>query len=252
MIGPNGLRLFERKISVQIPARQGGAEPPLALPVFAEELPLDGPAGKYRLLATLEKGGAPTGGEIEFYLDDPNSMPPVESEIVLWGQDPTVAQWLQEHRIKTRPFTAGPPPGREVILVGAKPPTNAAAAFAGLAEHLARGSTAIFLAPEVFKKGDRNVGWLPLAKKGSLAKIYGWLYLKDEWAKRHALFDGLPAGGLMAYTFYREIIPAAVWTGQEPPAEAVAGAIKPVGEQSGLGRCLGRIEMVDSTRLLLV
>lgn len=30
----------------------------------------------------------------------------------------------------------------------------------------------------------------------------------------------------MDYTFYRELIPDALWIGQEPPAEAVAGAIK--------------------------
>ena len=30
----------------------------------------------------------------------------------------------------------------------------------------------------------------------------------------------------MDYTFYREIIPDVVWSGQDPPAEAVAGAIK--------------------------
>ena len=30
----------------------------------------------------------------------------------------------------------------------------------------------------------------------------------------------------MDYTFYREIIPDAAWVGQDPPAEAVAGAIK--------------------------
>jgi hypothetical protein len=33
-------------------------------------------------------------------------------------------------------------------------------------------------------------------------------------------------GGLMDYTFYREIIPDLVLSGQDPPAEAVAGAIK--------------------------
>jgi len=40
-----------------------------------------------------------------------------------------------------------------------------------------------------------------------------------------ALFDGLPAGGLLDTTFYRELIPDHVWAGQQPPAEAVAGAI---------------------------
>ena len=38
--------------------------------------------------------------------------------------------------------------------------------------------------------------------------------------------NGHPSGGLMDYTFYREIIPDVVLVGQDPPAEAVAGAIK--------------------------
>jgi hypothetical protein len=137
--------------------------------------------------------------------------------------------WLAAHQIKTRPFTAGEQKAREVILIGARPPDDAAPAFVALAQHIARGSTAIFLSAQVFKKGNDdvgNVGWLPLAKKGSLTSIVGWLYLKDEWAKRHPIFEGLPAGGLMGYTAYREIIPDALWTGQEPPREAVAGAIK--------------------------
>jgi hypothetical protein len=226
VIGPNNLRVLQRTVTVPIPVRKDGAEPPLAFPVFALELPIDGPAGKYRLLATLEEGGAPTGGEIEFYVDDPNQMPVVAEEVVLWGEDPLVAKWLAEHQIKSRPFAAGELKEREVILAGSRPPTSVAPAFVSLAQHMARGSTAIFLAPEVFRQGDNAVGWLPLAKKGSLTSIHGWLYLKDEWAKRHPIFDGLPAGGLMDYTFYREIIPDAVWMNQDPPLEAVAGAIK--------------------------
>jgi hypothetical protein len=95
-----------------------------------------------------------------------------------------------------------------------------------LARRIACGSTAVFLAPEVFVRGDQPLGWLPLANKGTPTAIVGWLYLKDEWAKNHPIFDGLPSGGLMDYTFYREIIPDVVWSGQDPPAEAVAGAIK--------------------------
>ena len=229
VIGPDNLRVFERKVTVTIPARKAGAEPPLAFPVFTEEIPIDGPAGKYRLLATLEKGGAPTGGEIEFYLDDPSRMPPVETEVVLWGEDTPTVTWLAAHQIKTRPFTADGQKAREVILIGAQSPDAAAPAFVALAQHIARGSTAIFLSPQVFKKGNDkvgNVGWLPLAKKGSLTSIVGWIYQKDEWAKRHPIFEGLPAGGLMDYTFYRDLIPDALWMGQEPPREAVAGAIK--------------------------
>jgi hypothetical protein len=99
-------------------------------------------------------------------------------------------------------------------------------AFRELVGRIARGSTAIFLCPEVFAQGNQPTRWLPLARKGTLTPIHGWLYLKDEWAREHPVFDGLPSGGLMDYTFFREIIPDLLWMGQDPPAEAVAGAIK--------------------------
>jgi len=140
--------------------------------------------------------------------------------------DEGVAQWLAEHGLRTRPFDAGVQPAREVILAGAAPPPpGGAEAFAELATHLARGSVVIFLCPEVFAGGDNPLAWLPLTNKGTPAAIGGWLYLKDEWAKAHPIFDGLPTG-LMDYTFYREIIPDALWSGQDAPDEAVAGAIK--------------------------
>ena len=52
----------------------------------------------------------------------------------------------------------------------------------------------------------------------------GWLYHKDEWAKAHPAFDGLPCGGMMDYPVYREIIPDLVFAGLEPPLVAIAGA----------------------------
>jgi len=226
LVGPNNLRVFQQSVTIPIPDRKNGPEPALAVRVFERELPLEGPAGRYRFLATLERGGAPTGGETEFYVDDPGQMPAVSEEVVLWGEDSLVARWLAEHRLKARPFAAGEPAAREVILVGSRPPSPPAPAFLSLAQHMARGSTVVFLTPEVLRQGDNNVRWLPLAKKGSLTSIHGWLYLKDEWAKRHPIFEGLPAGGLMDYTFYREIIPDALWMNQEPLGEAVAGAIK--------------------------
>jgi len=81
----------------------------------------------------------------------------------------------------------------------------------------------IFLAPEVFAEGRQIRGVAPLSNKGSLARLGGWLYHKDEWAKPHPLFEGLPTG-LLDYAYYRELIPDQVWAGQDVPAEAVAGA----------------------------
>ncbi len=227
VVGPGTARLLERTVTVTIPARQeGGEEPPFALPFFAEELVVDGPPGRYRWLATFERGGAATGGETEFYVADPASLPVVKPEVVLWGDDPHVARWLGERRVRTRPWAAAPPTAREVILVAGKPAAGGASAWQELVQRIARGASAVFLSPTVFREGDNPVAWLPLSRKGSLTPIPGWLYLKDEWAKSHPVFDGLPAGGLLDYTFYREIIPDLVFAGQDPPQEAVAGAVK--------------------------
>ncbi|MBM3242244.1 glycoside hydrolase family 2 [Candidatus Poribacteria bacterium] len=236
VVGPNAMRVFERTITVTIPEQRSQLEPPFAMPVFAENVVIDGPSGKYRFMATFERGAAATGGDVEFYLSDTVEIPTVETEVILWGEDAELTKWLTNHGISVRQFTSTSQVAREVILVSQKPATPGnTEVFREIACRIARGSTAVFLSPEVFKKGDNPVGWVPLENKGSLAVIRSWVYLKDEWAKNHPIFDGLPAGGLMDYTFYREIIPDIVWSGQEPPAEAVAGAINTaLGYSSGL------------------
>ena len=124
-----------------------------------------------------------------------------------------------------------------MILAAAAPPApGGAAAFRELAERIARGSTVVFLSPAVFAQGDKpdraGCRWPTRARSTGLP---AWLYHKDEWAKPHPIFDGLPAGGLLDYTFYRELIPDAAFVGQDPPAEAVAGGINAtIGYSSGL------------------
>ncbi|MBN2580641.1 MAG: hypothetical protein JXB10_16770 [Pirellulales bacterium] len=228
VFGPNGRHVLERRFKIAIPPPGGRREPSFAKSYFSDDVRVDGPSGKYRFTATFEQRAAAAGGETAFYVTDPAEMPAIEMEVVLWGDDPLLAAWLTEHGIRTRPFAADAPSKREVILVGTRPAApGGAAAFAELARHIAAGSTAIFPAPEVFAaEPDQPTAWLPLVRKGTLAPIEGWLYLKDEWAKRHPIFDGLPSGGLMDYGYYREIIPDLVWQGQDPPVEAVAGAIK--------------------------
>jgi len=108
-------------------------------------------------------------------------------------------------------------------------------AFAELAGRIACGSAVVFLSPAVFAADNQPTALVPLADKGALAVIPNWLYHKDEWCKQHPIFEGLPAGGLMDYTFYREIIPDVVWSGLDPPAEAIAAGINASqGYSSGL------------------
>ncbi|MBM3499955.1 MAG: glycoside hydrolase family 2, partial [Armatimonadetes bacterium] len=219
LIDPGGRRLLDRRLTVDIPAGEG----PFALPVFAEEVALDGPAGTYRFVAALEQGGAAAGREARVFVADPADMPPVTTEVALFGDDPGLAQWLAAHGIAARAFspesgTAG------VILASGAPPDEPA--WTALTERLHGGAAVVFLQPQVLARADDPLGWLPLEPRGRLQHIGGWLYLADEWAKRHPIFEGLPAGGLMDYAYYRELIPNTVFTGQGAPAEAVAGSMK--------------------------
>ncbi|MBN2475736.1 MAG: hypothetical protein JXB62_14085 [Pirellulales bacterium] len=227
VIGPKRARVFERTITVEVPRQEGSREPPFALPVFGEDVVIDGPSGRYRFVAAFEKGAAAAGGEAVFHVADPREMPRLDGKIVLWGQDDELARWLAERGATVVPFDARVAAAAEVILVsGEQAASGDASTFPELTERIKRGATAVFLAPDVFRKGDDVNGWLPVAKRCSLGEIRGWLYLKDEWAKDHPIFEGLPAGGLMDYTFYREIIPNRLWFTQASPDEAVAGAIK--------------------------
>ena len=83
---------------------------------------------------------------------------------------------------------------------------------------------------------------MPLKGKGLFAAInwVGGYYRADMWAKNHPIFDGLPSGGLLEPTFYREILPQhallrchtvnrafteeEVTTDLDQPDEAVCGA----------------------------
>jgi len=248
VVGPDGGRVFDRTITVAVPPR--APEPPLARQVFDEEVTVDGPSGAYRFIVGFERGAAGAGGEATFFVSDPADIPAVEAEIALWGEDVELRRWLEAHGVRVRPFDSVGRGRREAILASTCPPSpGGAEGFRELLRRVAEGSTAIFLSPEVFKKGDDPVGWLPLAKKGKLGQIVGWLYLKDEWAKRHPLFDGLPSGGLMDYAFYREIIPDTLFMLPEPPSEAVAGAIRASQDySSGL---MASVHTLDAGRFVL-
>jgi hypothetical protein len=152
-------------------------------------------------------------------------MPSLDTEVVLWGEDAGLAAWLAEQGIKSRAFGAEAPAQRELILVSAKPGGDGgAAAWTELMRRVARGSSAIFLSPDVFQQGGNALARLPLKTKGTLARMGGWLYHKDEWAKQHPIFDGLQSGGMMDYAVYRDIIPDLAFAGGEEPSEPIAGA----------------------------
>ena len=236
VFAPDGSNVFERSVTVTIPDPSSTPESPFAIPVFSEEIPVTGPAGKYRFTASFEKGAAATGGNTEFHVTDRADMPHVDGKVILWGGDPGLSQWLHEHDTATRPFGAEDATRHEVILVGDQPPAgDRAAAFAALNQRVEQGATAIFLCPSVFADGANPAAWLPSSAKGALVGLNSWLYLMDAWGKDHPIFDGLPSNGLLDYVYYREIIRDTAFAFDQPPAEAVAGGIEAaVNYSSGL------------------
>ena len=224
VLGPDNQVVWMARTNVTIGPRDAKPEPPLAQLVVGQDAVIDGPPGRYRFVATFERGAAAAGDETEFYVADRAQWPAIETEVVQWGQDTALSQWLDNQGIRHQAFAPERQAGREVVLVSTAPAApDAAAAFRSLWQHVARGSTAVFLVPGAFKKGDQPLGWLPLTKKGHLAALNGWLYHKDEWARNHPIFAGLPTG-MMDYTFYREIIPDLTWAPPEGPMEVISAA----------------------------
>lgn len=236
VVGPDNEQIYTEQMTITVSDPRSKPEPPLAWQVFSKNINMDGPSGKYRFLATFERGGAAMGGETIFYVTDSAEMPAVDHEIVLWGDDPELEGWLAQHDIRTKHFSQAVWDTRKVILVGNQPEPAGVTGFRELAQQIARGSTAIFLSPAVFAKGDNPTAWLPLSQKGNLVNFNacGGYYRGDSFAKKHPIFEGLPCGGIMDYTYYREIIPQIAYVGLENPEELVAGAIRAtLGYESG-------------------
>jgi hypothetical protein len=234
VVSPNGT-VFDKAINLNVPE-----ESPLILPVFSEDVIIDGPEGRYEIAAYFEHGAAPVGGRSHFYVSDPNSLPTVDTTITLRESNGVLEKWLEQKGIKFSHFEDAQTQNREIILVGTLDESKANLdTFCELAKRLHQGSTAIFLSPGAFKKGDNSLGWLPLAVKGEYRWTQGWAAGRDDFAKAHPVFDGLQCNGLMDMVFYRDLIPGNTFSGQDMPAELIAGAFavgsyQPGGYYSGM------------------
>jgi len=242
VVAPDMKLLFDRTVDVNIRDSVSKPEPPFVQPVMSEEINLGGPTGRYRFLATFQRGIPAGGGIGEFYAADADEMPTVRLEVVVWGEDRELLSWLTQHGIAARPFDASRQEGREVILASGTPPgQDPARAFGNLARHVASGSTVVFLTyPTLVDRGTAEkttpawepmptvqLRWAPFptSAKPSIGDVPTWYFRADYWAKVHPMFEGLPCGGILDYTFYREILNPRVVTGLQPPVEAVSGAL---------------------------
>ncbi|MGA2067660.1 MAG: sugar-binding domain-containing protein [Thermoguttaceae bacterium] len=223
VLGPTGV-VWERKLSLRIPEPAPGRFPPFAVHVLSEKMTLGLPAGTYQFAATMDRGGAPAGGRLRFYLGEAKGLPQLKQPATLWGIDERTKLRLEEHGIICRDFQPPPPPGPEVILVGQHAKEPAEAEWKELLRRIEGGSTAVFLSPKAFRLGNDPLGRLPLATKGRCYEFNDWLYHKECVAKRHPIFSGLQGPGVMDWEFYGGLIGHTLFDGQDTPDEVFAAA----------------------------
>ena len=222
--GPLGV-VWEQATVVRIPQPEAGKAGPLAVPVLCEEIIFSGPAGIYELAASMERGGAPAGGRLKFYVADAAALPQLRQTVVLWGVEARVERWLAAQGIECQPFAGTETEHNNVILIGElSTPAEQLDHWIELAQRMARGSTVIFLSPLAFKRGDDPLGWLPLAQKGRCYAFHDWLYHKECVSKTHPIFASLQPQGIMDWDYYGPVIPHEIFEGQTTPDEVVAAA----------------------------
>lgn len=257
--GPAGV-VWEYQAEVRVSSAATGEDGLLAVPVMNQEIVLNGPAGIYELVASLERGGAPFGRSWQFYLSDAAALPRVSQTVTLWGIDEKVENWLKAKGVASQRFAMSTPSRREIILVGDVSKAGPAASeWRELARRMARGSVVLFLSAAAFQREKDSVGWLPLGTKGQFPRFPDVsIYHSECVAKAHALFDGLQPKGIMDWDYYGPLIPHSHFQGQVPPDDVVAvsfavghGNIRPGGYASGVlagsYRCSVR---PDSDRLM--
>ncbi len=206
VVGPDMKSVFDKKVIVNIPETSDEQSPPFAQTVLTEDITINGPAGTYQFLATLDHGGTAIGGKTEFYVTDEMNLPKMPQEIVLCGTDSIVSNWLKKHKVKILPFNNENQSKRQVILIVGK--AQDSTTMLSIARQMTCGSNAIFLSSSTFKNGKSSTRWLPLVHKGlikSMDEVAGY-YRADRWAKNHPIFDGMPSGCMMDYKYFRNII----------------------------------------------
>jgi hypothetical protein len=238
VFGPDRRSLLTREIQIQVGDKVGDRERSFVIPAFAEEIAVQGAAGTYELVATLTGRGEIPGGRTKFYVDDPAAMPEWPTEVVCWGEDARLTDWLTKRGVNVRPFDAAAAK-RAVIVAGTKPP--ATPGCAQLVRAVARGSTVIFLDPSLLTRIGQNPPTCTekaaacFVGSKTLEKPHGHdLFQCQRWIRTHPLFAGLPAGGTMDYSFYGNLISHLVYSERVNPnpqphesrlAEAICGSI---------------------------
>jgi hypothetical protein len=221
--GPKG-NAWQRDRQVSINSAPQAGDGPLAIPVLKEEVVLNGPEGPYEFVPYVDRGIAPPETSWQFHLTDASLFPRLDQSLATWGISSEVESWLKSHGATVSPFHNMAGGKRNLLLVGDVSEGSKKMDWQRLAEHMATGSSVIFLSPQAFNRDKDASAWLPLARKGRVYGFNDWLYHKECVAKRHPVFDGLQSPGLLDWYFYGPVLPHYVFDGQDTPTEVIAAS----------------------------
>jgi hypothetical protein len=227
IVGPGGV-VWQKTSTLVIPPAESSDKVPLVTPLLTERVTIHGPAGVYTFAAEVEHGGAARGGRLEFYLSRAEDLPRLSESVAVLGVSDEARKWLRDHGAACLEWNDPAARACRVIVVGDGPtPRQAAATWRELARRMATGDVAVFLKPSAFAEGRNSTRWLPLKTKGVCRRSNNWVYHREDVAKQHPVFEGLPAGGMLNWYYYLQTTPNTLFAGLDTPADAVAAAFGP-------------------------
>lgn len=227
--------VWEKASNLVIPAADSPDKIPLATPVLDEDVTVNGPAGVYTFAAELKRGGAARGGRFEFYISRAEDFPRMTESVALLGIPDDKRKWLKAHGVTVAEWNEPAAKACRVILVGDGPgPTQATNTWRELAGRIATDDVAVFLKPSAFAEGKNSTRWLPLKNKGVCRRSNNWVYHREDVAKQHPVFEGLPAGGMLNWYYYLQVTPDLLFERLDTREDAVATAFGP-GDNDGNG-----------------
>jgi hypothetical protein len=178
---------------------------PMALPVFDERIPLDGPAGRYEVVVAFERGAA-AEGRLSLSVAGPPSR--ASGEVAILDDGGVLAPWLAAHGIAVSKGGAA----RVIVAGRAKP-----GAWTALLARVKAGVTAVILDPRSMAEKDGALTAVPARVVPSGPAFWG----RDDVVLPHRIFEGLPARTLMDPDDYGQIVPHESLEGFPANAEVI-------------------------------
>ena len=222
-----GRCVWERRARVRVPS-----DSPLSVPVLKTRVRINLPPGEYVFAADLQHGGAPTGDRLPFRVADSANMPRGRATLLAWGVEQRLKQWLGALGYTVRDYDPLAARARSLILVGdVRPTARNQTSWTALRRRIEdEGARVLVLSAGPFRSRSVNNAetvqpeQLPWGDWLRARRFHDWLYHKEVLARRHAIFAGLPAGGLLDWYVYGQVAGGDCFDCVETPQEVIAAS----------------------------